>query len=97
MKNSVSWLFNTLFIFQYFHTILTTRKFFVNSWRRYNFVYLFASKILIKHNILYTEAVTRSVILKKVFFLKIAQNSLENTLVGVSLLIKLQDWGLQLY
>ena len=42
------------------------------------------------------EAVTRRCSAKKVF-LEILQNSLENTCVRASFLIKVQAWGLQLY
>ena len=41
------------------------------------------------------EAATRGVLPEKVF-LEISQNSQENTCARVSVLIKLQDWGLQL-
>ena len=44
-----------------------------------------------------TEAATKGVLFKKVFFLEISQNSLENTCARVSFLIKLQALGLQLY
>ena len=44
----------------------------------------------------YTEAATGSVLWKKVF-LKIPQNSQENTCARVSFLIKLQSGGLQIY
>ena len=43
-----------------------------------------------------TEAATKGVLQEKVF-LEISQNSLENTCARVSLLIKLQASGLQLY
>ena len=43
-----------------------------------------------------TEAATRGVLQKKVFF-KMLQNSQENTCARVSFLIKLQAWGLRLY
>ena len=49
--------------------------------------------ILIYEN---AEAVTRRCSAKKVF-LQISQNSLENTCVRASFLIKVQAWGLQLY
>ena len=45
---------------------------------------------------IFAEAATGGVLWKKVF-LKILQNSQENTCVGVSFLIKLQGWGPQLY
>ena len=44
----------------------------------------------------WSEAATTGVIEKKVF-LKISQNSQENTCARVSFLIKLLAWGLQLY
>ena len=44
----------------------------------------------------HSEAATEGVLLKNVF-LKILQNSQENTCARVSFLIKLKAWGLQLY
>ena len=43
-----------------------------------------------------TKATTKGVLWKKVF-LKISENSQENTCAIVSFLIKLHAWGLQLY
>ena len=43
-----------------------------------------------------TEAVAQRYSIKKVF-LKILQNSQENICVGVSFMVKLKAWGLQLY
>ena len=43
-----------------------------------------------------SEAVVQRCSVKKMF-LKISQNSQDNTRVAVSFLIKLQTWGLQLY
>ena len=53
-------------------------------------------KVFILSNLLYLETVTQTYSVKKVF-LEILQTSQENTCVTVSVLIKMQASGLQLY
>ena len=80
--------------------MLISKKAWYNFTEKYSKVNIFLAALICLWrtwtSLYLTEAAARSVLWIKVF-LKISQNSQENTCARVSFLIKLQDWGLQLF